>query len=145
MADVSGRQTASVGAPAAMTAEEPVPVPRTHPLTGDALNAAVTDALVGIHAEHLSHVPAKAVTFHDTNVVVTLMHDVLTPAERSLASDGSSHAAVRDLHQQLHEVMDPDLRAAVEQLTDRTVTAVLHAMHFEPDVSATTFVLDEAL
>ena len=54
-------------------------------LTGGELNAAITSALVGIHTESLGRGPTSASTFHHGNVLVTLMHGVLTNAEKSLA------------------------------------------------------------
>ena len=55
------------------------------PLTGGGLNTAITSALVGIHTEHLGRGPKRAPTFQYGNVLVTLMYEVLTPAEKSLA------------------------------------------------------------
>jgi len=50
-------------------------------LTGGELNAALTKTLVGIQTEHLDRGPARAVAFHRDNVVVAVMHGVLTKAE----------------------------------------------------------------
>ena len=55
------------------------------PLKGGELNAAVTSALVGIQTELLGRGPRSASTFHHGNVLVTLMHDVLSNAEKLLA------------------------------------------------------------
>ena len=53
----------------------------TDQLRGGELNAALTSALIGIQTAHLGRGPKAASTFHHGNVVVTLMHDVMTPAE----------------------------------------------------------------
>jgi len=43
-------------------------------LTGEHLDAAVTDALERIHADHLERRPQRSLTFHHDNVVVTVMY-----------------------------------------------------------------------
>jgi uncharacterized protein YbcI len=60
----------------------------TDRLTGDELNSALTSELVGVHTGYLGHGPETASTFYRGNAVVTLMHDVLTKAEKILAQTG---------------------------------------------------------
>jgi hypothetical protein len=77
-----------------------------------------TSAIVGIHNKHVGRGPKSASTFHYGNVVVTLMHDVLTQAERTLAQ--SDHAdAVTNIRQLFQATMEADFRAAIERLTPR--------------------------
>jgi len=110
-------------------------------LRGGELNAAVTSALVGIHTERLGRGPRTASTFHYGNVLVTLMYDVLTPAERLLTRSGRHDAVLRMRHL-LRETMEPDFREAVERLTGRRVTAFVSGNQLEPDVASEVFVLD---
>lgn len=111
------------------------------PLTGGELNAAITSAIVGIHNQYLGRGPRTASTFHYNNVVVTLMHDVLTQAEKSLHEDNRGDAVnhMRNLFQQ---TMEADFTAAIERLTGRKVVAFISGNHLEPDVAAELFVLD---
>jgi uncharacterized protein YbcI len=113
-------------------------------LRGGELNAAVTSALVGIHTEHLGRGPASASTFHQGNVIVTLMHDVLTPVERSLARNAQSEAVGRIRHL-FQMTMEDDFREAVERLTGRRVLAFISGNQFDPDIAAELFVLDEPI
>jgi len=112
--------------------------------TGGELNAAVTRALVGIQHQYLGRGPKSASTFHYNNIVVTLMYDVLTPAEKVLAqgSHDDSVATIRHLYQQ---TMEADFKEAVERLTGRAVTAFISGNHIQPDIAAEIFVLDEPL
>jgi uncharacterized protein YbcI len=116
----------------------------TQQLRGGELNAAVTSALVGIHTQHLGRGPTTASTFHYRNVVVTLMHDVLTQAERAL-SRGDHTDAVRHIRQLFQRAMEPDFRDAVERLTGRRVVAFVSGNQLDPDIAAELFVLDEPL
>ena len=40
------------------------------------------------------------------------------------------------------DAMRTDCIAAIEQLTDRTVTAFMSANHIDPDIAVETFILD---
>lgn len=111
------------------------------PLVGGELNAAITSALVGIHTRYLGRGPRSASTFHHGNVVVTLMHEVLTHAERSLTRSDQIDA-VKHIRHLFQETMEADFREAVERLTGRKVLAVISGNHLEPDVAAALFVLD---
>ena len=111
------------------------------PLKGGELNAAMTSALVGIHTEYLGRGPSSASTFHYGNVLVTLMHDVLTPAEKSLTRSGQTEAVGRIRHL-FQETMEGDFRQAIERLTGRKVLAFISGNHIDPDIAAELFILD---
>ena len=113
-------------------------------LKGGELNAAITSALVGIHTEHLGRGPKTASTFHHGNVVVTLMSEVMTPAERTLARTDKGDAVIH-MRQLFQETMEADFREAVEHLTGRNVVAFISGNHIEPDVASETFLLDTPL
>ncbi len=121
-----------------------MPTPQTEQLRGGELNAALTSALVGIHTEYLGRGPKTASTFHQGNVVVTLMHDVLTPAERSLARHEHTEA-VSQIRHLFQGTMEAEFRTAVERLTGRKVVAFISGNQFAPDVAAELFILDEPL
>ncbi len=114
------------------------------PLRGGELNAAVTSALVGIHTEHLGRGPRTASTFHHGNVLVTLMHEVLTPGERSLTEHDQAEAVER-IRTLFQRTMEADFRKAIERLTGRRVVAFIGGNELHPDVAAALFVLDAPL
>jgi len=119
-------------------------MPKSGKLKGGELNAAITSALVGIHSEYLGHGPTTASTFHHGNVILTLMHGVLTNAEKSLARTDRAHA-VYNIRQLFQETMEADSRAAVENLTERRVVACISGNHLDPDIAAEVFILDAPL
>ena len=108
---------------------------------GGELNAAVTSALVGIHTRYLGRGPKTASTFHYGNVLVTLMHDVLTHAEKSLTQTGQVDV-VNHIRHLFQGAMEADLREAVERLTRRKVLAFISGNHIDPDIAAELFILD---
>jgi uncharacterized protein YbcI len=110
-------------------------------LKGGELNAAITSALVGIHTQYLGRGPTSASTFHYGNVMVTLLRDVLTPAEKSLTQT-NQRAAVHHIRHLFQETMEADLREAVERLTGRKVLAFISGSNIDPDIAAWLFLLD---
>jgi uncharacterized protein YbcI len=111
-------------------------------LDGGELNAALTKALVGIQTEQLDRGPTSAIAFHRGNVVVAVMHDVLTPAERALAQNGSHN----DIDQARAAFPAGDggrLPRGGRAIDGRCVVAFFGVNHLEPDVAAEIFVLDE--
>ena len=113
-------------------------------LTGGELNAAITKALVKIQSRQLGRGPTSASTFHHDNILVTLMHGVLTQAEHVLGHNGE-HTSVMDWRATLQRVMEQDFRDIVEELTGRKVIAFISANHLAPDVAAEIFILDAPL
>jgi uncharacterized protein YbcI len=114
------------------------------PLVGGELNAAVTRALVGIHHDYLGRGPSTASTFHYENVIVTLMYDVLTRADKKI-SESSRMDAVNTIRHLYQETMEGDFTAAIETLTGRKVVAFISGNHAAPDIASELFILDSPL
>ena len=117
---------------------------QAQPLRGGDLNAAVTSAVVGIHTTHLGRGPKSASTFHKNNVIVTLLYDVMTHAEKSLAA-ADQEDAVNHMRHLFQKSMEADFVAAVERLTGVKVVAFISGNHVDPDIASELFVLDRTL
>jgi uncharacterized protein YbcI len=74
-------------------------------------------------------------------VLVTMMHEILTHAERSLTQTGQIDA-VNNIRHLFQETMEADFREAVERLTGRNVLAFISGNHIDPDIAAELFILD---
>jgi uncharacterized protein YbcI len=111
-------------------------------LAGGELNAALTREVVRIHTANLGRGPNKSFTFHNGNVVVTVLQDVLTKAEQNLAANhhGEAVLSMRDLFQR---TMADEMTESVERLTGREVIACMGANHLSPDMAVEVFILDE--
>jgi uncharacterized protein YbcI len=108
---------------------------------GGGLNAAVSNAVVRIHSRYVGRGATRAHSFHRGAVIVTVLEDVMTTAERSLVADGRSDV-VRRMRDELHATLRPDLVAEVEQLSGRRVLACLSDHEADADVAAAVFVLE---
>lgn len=113
-------------------------------LAGGELGAAIARMVVRAHNEHLGRGPTRARAFYRDNVVVVVLEDALTKAERSLAAGGKTEA-VREMREAFHDAMRADLVAAVEELTGCKVNAFMSSSHLDPDYAAEVFVLDRPL
>jgi uncharacterized protein YbcI len=119
---------------------DPRPATGEH-LVGGKLSAAISNAMVRIQREYLGRGPTKARALMRDNVIVVLMQDTLTKAERSLVADGKQEEVLR-VRQSFQRTMKADVVAAVEELTGRTVVAFMSDTHIEPDISCEVFVLE---
>ena len=111
-------------------------------LKGGALNAAISNAVVGVLGDYVGRGPTKVRTIHSGKLVLCVLEDTMTKVEHSLATGGHEHEVLSVRHA-LQSTMREDLTAAVESLTHRKVAAFLSASRIEPDLAAEVFVLDE--
>ena len=114
---------------------------QTSQLHGGELNAAITSALVGIQTSYLGRGPKSASTFHKNNVIVTLLYEVMTQAERSLAASDQEDAVTHMRHL-FQKTMEADFVQAVERLTGTNVIAFISGNNVNPDIASELFILD---
>jgi uncharacterized protein YbcI len=105
------------------------------------LAAAISTAVVRVFSEHTGRGPTRARTTLDAEMVIVLLHDSLTKAERALVQAGRD-AEVLQLRRTFQETMRVDLVAAVERLTEGKVQAFMSANHIAPDTAAEIFLMD---
>jgi uncharacterized protein YbcI len=114
---------------------------REQQLVGGSVTAAISNAVVQILAEFTGRGPTKARTSIRDDVILVLMQDTLTKAERSLLRAGQSDFVLETRHR-FQTTMRADLIAAVERLSRRRVIAFMSSNHTEPDMAAEIFVLE---
>ena len=101
----------------------------------------ISTQVVALFKEYTGRGPTRCRTTIRENLVVCLLEDTLTKAERRLVEDGKVEN-VRALRRAIQDTMDADLRAVVEQATGRRVIAFMSSNHIDPDFMAEVFVLD---
>jgi uncharacterized protein YbcI len=103
--------------------------------------ATVSNAIVHTYRETLGRGPTRARSHQlSTDVLVCVLQDTLTPAERQLL-EHEAHEHVRTARAVLARVMEPEMRAAVERLTDRRVLTVVSGFNPWADTACETFLL----
>lgn len=111
-------------------------------LTGREQLAAISRAMAGLQREHYGRESTKVNAYAIKDIVVVvarLKH--LTPLERSMV-DGGEPERVLALRADFARVMGARYRHTVEQVTGRTVVALLSQAHVDPDIMVEAFFLD---
>jgi uncharacterized protein YbcI len=110
-----------------------------HPGTGS-IAVAISNAVVRLLSEYTGRGPTKARTYLQDDLITVVLQDTMTKGERSLVRDGRSDL-VLTTRAAYQCTMSNDLIAAVQGITNRTVTAFLSGNHIDPDIAIESFVL----
>ena len=114
----------------------PVPVP-----IDGAMRSSISQAIVRIHADHYGKGATQAKTYVWDNVVVCVLRDVLTVAERTLiAADRAD--TVRDVRTIFQSSLEGTFRTAIERLTGRRVHSSMAQVDPANGLGVQVFVLE---
>lgn len=109
-------------------------------LSGE-LNSAIANAVVGVLAEFTGRGPTRSRAFVHDDMVVCLLEDSLTKAERNLVTAGKDDI-VRILRDSVQRATEQELVATIERLTGRRVMSFLSGSSTDADASVEVFVLE---
>ncbi len=109
-----------------------------------ALNRDISRAMVALFKESTGRGPTHARTYIESGLVVTVLHDTMTKAERTLKDDHKADT-VRDLRRIFQGTFREDAIAIVERLTGKRVLAFLSDHAVDPDYAIEAFVLEPGL
>jgi uncharacterized protein YbcI len=115
----------------------------TPPVLDGAVRSAISQAVVRIHAEHYGKGATQAKTYAWDNVVVTVLADVLTTAERTLV-EFARDETVRDVRTVFQYTMADTFRSAVEEITGRQVLSFMSQVDPASGYGVEVFVLEPA-
>jgi uncharacterized protein YbcI len=111
------------------------------PLTGDALLAAVTDAMVGLHERYHHRVPVTAKTLLLGNdLIACVLGGVYTDVEKTMI-ELQRTTIVQETRSAFQSAMRHKFIAAVEALSGRDVLAFISNHHVGPDMEIELFML----
>jgi uncharacterized protein YbcI len=111
------------------------------PSIDGAMRAAISQAIVRIHAEHYGKGATQAKTYVWDNLVVTVLRDLLTVAERTLV-DVDRADTVREVRTTFQSSLESTFRAAVERLTGRRVHSFMSQVDPANGLGVEVFVLE---
>jgi uncharacterized protein YbcI len=118
-----------------------VEIPPPPSLPGDVLEK-VSRAMVRLHKEQFGRGPTRSRShFAGQDVLVCVLEDTMTPAERRLAELGE-HERLRDTRLFLQHASEDDVRAAVEAIIGRRVRAVTSSFDTKQDVVFAVFMFE---
>jgi hypothetical protein len=105
------------------------------------LTEAISAAIVDLYARFYDHHRTTATTYLNGKIVLCVLESILTKEEDALIAEGSRGAVIDGRVAFQTDTQDAFTRA-VEQLTNRTVTAFLSANQTTPGVACELFFLD---
>jgi uncharacterized protein YbcI len=100
--------------------------------------------MVALFKEATGRGPGRARTYIEDGVVLTVLHDTMTKAERTL-KDENHEDQVRSLRRIFQGTFRDEAIAVVERLTGRKVLAFLSDHAVNPDYAIEAFILEPGL
>jgi uncharacterized protein YbcI len=107
-----------------------------------AMRAAISTEIVRLQAEYYGKGPTRAKTYIVEDLVVVVLEESFTRAEKTLAERGEREA-IQQIRRRFQQQMADSFTSVVEQATGRKVKAFLSDTDIEQDVSVETFLLAE--
>jgi uncharacterized protein YbcI len=121
-----------------------MPAPNT-PLSGDALLAAVTDAMVALHERYHHRTPVTAKTqLLGGDLLACVLGGVYTDVEKTMI-ELQRTTIVRETRSAFQNAMQHKFISAVERLSGRDVLAFISNHHVGPDMEIELFMLKPKL
>ena len=102
--------------------------------------AMISKAIVRLQAEYYGTGPTKAETSIVDDLVVVVLEESFTRAEKTLASRGEREA-IQHIRRRFQQQMAESFTSVVEQATGRKVRVFLSDTDIDRDVSVETFLL----
>ena len=106
------------------------------------IRATISREIVRLQAEYYGKGPTKAKTYVFDDLVVVVLEETFTRAEKTLVQRGEADA-IQHIRRRFQQHMAEDFTSVVEQATGRSVRAFLSETNIEQDVSVETFLLSD--
>ena len=104
------------------------------------LRATISNEIVRLQAEYYGKGPTRAKTYIVEDLVVVVLEESFTRAEKTLAERGERDA-IEHIRRRFQQQMADDFTSVVEQATGRKVRVFLSETNIDQDVSVETFLL----
>ena len=106
------------------------------------MRATISKEMVRLQAEYYGKGPTKAKTYIVDDLVVVVLEESFTRAEKTLAERGEREA-IQQIRRRFQQQMAENFTSVVEQATGRKVRTFLSETDIEQDVSVETFLLTD--
>jgi uncharacterized protein YbcI len=112
----------------------------TEAATGSRSNE-ISRGLVVLTKARTGKGPTKTRTYINDDLVVSVLRNGMTQAEKTLVADGNG-STVKELRSNLQSSFEPEAVAMVERVMERKVISFLSSDDIDNDVAAELFVLE---
>jgi uncharacterized protein YbcI len=106
------------------------------------MKSMISSEIVRLQAEYYGKGPTRAKTYIVDDLVVVVLEESFTRAERTLAERGEREA-IQNIRRRFQQHMAESFTSTVEQATGRKVRTFLSETNIEQDISVETFLLAE--
>jgi uncharacterized protein YbcI len=117
----------------------------TKPINGDAANGSLSNEIsrgqVVLTKARTGKGPTKTRTYINDDLVVCVLRDGMTQAEKTLVAEGNRQT-VRQVRSNLQSSFQPEAVAMVERTMERKVISFMSSDDVDNDVAAELFVLE---
>ncbi len=110
-------------------------------LTGQA-RSQIASGFVSLHSRYYGRGPTKSKVYAEGDLVVVVLEETFTPAERTLISHGQSED-IQKIRRNFQMIMAGQFKSLVEQATGRKVRSFTSETDLENDISMEVFLLAE--
>ena len=104
------------------------------------MRATISKEIVRLQAAYYGKGPTRAKTYIVEDLVVVVLEESFTRAEKTLAERGEKDA-IEHIRRRFQQQMADDFTSVVEQATGRKVRVFLSETNIDHDVSVETFLL----
>src|SRR3954470_23149891 len=106
------------------------------------IRATISREIVRLQAEYYGKGPTRARTYISDDLVVVVLEESFTRAEKTLVERGEREA-IQHIRRRFQQQMADNFTSVVEQATGRKVRAFLSETNVEHDVSVEIFLLGD--
>ena len=117
------------------------PALETPVVEGESQAREISRAMVTLFKEHVGRGPTVAKTFINDELVVCMLHDTMTKAEKTLTDEDKADE-VRQIRRSFQGLFREEASAIVERIVGRPVIAFLSDHAVDPDWAIEAFVLE---
>jgi uncharacterized protein YbcI len=104
------------------------------------VRSVISTEMTRLHREYYGRGPTKARTYIQDDLVVVVLEETFTRAERTLVDRGEIDA-IQQIRRRFQQQMSEEFTSLVEQATGRKVRAFLSETNLEADVAVEIFLL----
>jgi uncharacterized protein YbcI len=108
-------------------------------LTGE-VRSQIASGFVSLHSKYYGRGPTRSKVYADGDVVVVVLEETFTPAERTLIDQGQA-GGIQEIRRSFQMIMADQFKALIEQATGRSVRSFTSETDLENDIAVEVFIL----
>jgi uncharacterized protein YbcI len=108
-------------------------------LTGE-VRSQIASGFVSLHSKYYGRGPTRSKVYADGDVVVVVLEETFTPAERTLIDQGQA-GGIQEIRRNFQMIMADQFKALIEQATGRRVRSFTSETDLKNDIAVEVFIL----